>query len=148
MYCIVSNNKNVTFLPFRLRWNYNKGTVEKPAETLRQHRLASHLDRAPNSRSGGHEFESPVRKELGSLTKSGKARGVRSFYSGDPDVITWSCQSVWLRNTRSLARHWQIQIHLPGKLTCPAPLLYTQVQSQHGTGGSYCMKRSLPRHSD
>ncbi len=31
----------------------------------------SHLVRAPNSRSGGHEFESPVRQELGALTKSG-----------------------------------------------------------------------------
>jgi hypothetical protein len=37
--------------------------------------------RAPDSRSGGHEFESPVRQELGALTKSGKTLGVRSFYS-------------------------------------------------------------------
>ncbi len=51
------------------------------------HRLASHLVRAPNSRSGGHEVEFPVRQKLGALTKSGKPLRVRSFYSGDPDVI-------------------------------------------------------------
>jgi hypothetical protein len=39
-------------------------------------------------------------RELGALTKSGKILGVMSFYSGDPDVITRSSQSVWLRNTR------------------------------------------------
>ncbi len=33
------------------------------------------------------EFESPVWQELGALTKSGKALGVRSFYSGDPVVM-------------------------------------------------------------
>ncbi len=49
--------------------------------------LASHLVRAPNSRSGGHEFESPMRQELGALFKSGKTLRVRSFYSGDPDVM-------------------------------------------------------------
>jgi hypothetical protein len=37
-------------------------TVEKPAETSIG--LASHLVRAPNSRSGGHEFKSPVWQEL------------------------------------------------------------------------------------
>ena len=51
-------------------------------------RLASHLVRAPNSRSGGHEFESLMRWELGALTKSGKTLGVRSFYSGDPDDVS------------------------------------------------------------
>jgi hypothetical protein len=30
----------------------------------------------PNSISGGHEFESPVWRELGALTKSGKILGV------------------------------------------------------------------------
>ncbi len=34
-----------------------------------------HPVRAPNSRSGGHEFESPMRWELGALTKSGKILG-------------------------------------------------------------------------
>ncbi len=34
-----------------------------------QHGLASHLVRAPNSRSGGHEFESPMLQEFGALTK-------------------------------------------------------------------------------
>ncbi len=33
----------------------NEDNVEKPAET--SIRLASHLVRAPNSRSGGHELE-------------------------------------------------------------------------------------------
>jgi hypothetical protein len=33
---------------------------------------------------------SPVRHELGALTKSGKTHGVRSFYSGDPEVISQS----------------------------------------------------------
>jgi hypothetical protein len=59
----------------------------KPAETQTSIRLANHLVRVPNSRSGGHGFKSPVRQELGALTKSGKTLGVRSFYSGDPDVI-------------------------------------------------------------
>jgi hypothetical protein len=45
------------------------------------HRLASYIVRAPNPRSGGHEFESPVRHELSALTKSGKTLGVRSFYN-------------------------------------------------------------------
>ncbi len=35
--------------------------VEKPPETRRQ---ASQLVRVPNSRSGGHVFESPTRQEL------------------------------------------------------------------------------------
>ncbi len=56
-------------------------TVENPAETVRLYiRLASHLVRAPNSRSGGHEFESPMR-ELGALTKNRNTLGVRSFYT-------------------------------------------------------------------
>jgi hypothetical protein len=35
-------------------------------------RLASHLVRAPDSRCGGHEFESPLQRELGALNKSRK----------------------------------------------------------------------------
>ncbi len=50
-------------------------TVEKPAETQTSIRLASHLVMVPNSRSGGHEFESPMWWELGALTKSGKILG-------------------------------------------------------------------------
>ncbi len=65
-------------------WVPQRGTggsyVDKPAETLRLASLASYLVRAPNSRSGGHEFKSPVRQELGALTKSGKTLGVRCFY--------------------------------------------------------------------
>jgi len=62
--------------------------VEKPAETQTSIRLASHLVRGPNFRSGGREFDSPMRQERGQLTKRENALGVRSFYSGDPDVIT------------------------------------------------------------
>jgi hypothetical protein len=55
-----------------------------------------------------------MQRELGALNfKREKALWVRSFYSG-PDVMSEhvaSWQSVWLRNTRSLARHWQT--HLP-----------------------------------
>jgi hypothetical protein len=82
----------------------------------------SYLQNPPfvlSSRSGGHEFESPMRCELSALTKSGKTLGVRSFYSGDPDVtfehaadvITWSCQSVWLCNPCILTGHWKT--HFP-----------------------------------
>jgi hypothetical protein len=67
---------------------YIVSPVEKPAKTQTSIWLASHLVRAPNSRTEGHESESPIRRELGALTKSGKTLGVRSFYSGDPDVIT------------------------------------------------------------
>jgi hypothetical protein len=46
---------------------------------------------------------------------TGTILGVSSFFSGDPDVImsclTCSTVSVWLRNSRSLACHWQT--HLP-----------------------------------
>jgi hypothetical protein len=72
-------------------------TVKKPAKTQTSIQLASHLDRAPNSRSGGRKFASPLRRKLGALTKSGKTLGVRSFYSGDPNMITWSCQQVFLQ---------------------------------------------------
>jgi hypothetical protein len=55
-----------------------------------------------------------MQQELGALNfKSEKALGVRSFYSGR-NVISEhgaGCQSAWLRNARSLARHWQT--HLP-----------------------------------
>jgi hypothetical protein len=56
-------------------------TVQKPAETQTSSQLARHLVRVPNSRSEGHEFVSPVRRELGALTKSGKNLGARSFYN-------------------------------------------------------------------
>ncbi len=46
-----------------------------------QHRLASHLVRAPIFRSGGHEFESPERQELSAQPKRGNTLGVRSFYN-------------------------------------------------------------------
>jgi hypothetical protein len=58
-----------------------------PAENLTSIWLGSHLVRVPDSRSEGHEFESPMRQKLGALNKSGKILGVRSFYSGDPGMI-------------------------------------------------------------
>jgi hypothetical protein len=66
---------------FQFSWIFDgegPGDTEKPAETLRlasASLLASNLVRAPNSRSGGHEFESPVSQELGALTKRGKTLG-------------------------------------------------------------------------
>jgi hypothetical protein len=96
-----------------------KKSVEKSGETQTSIRLASNLVIVPNSRFEGHEFKSPMQRELGALTKSGKTLGVRPFYSGGPDVITWSCQSVKLHSTRSLACHWQT--HMPGSLSCPTP---------------------------
>jgi hypothetical protein len=76
-----------------------------------------------------------MRRELDALTKSGKTFGARSFYNGDTDVITWSCQSVRLRNSRSLARHWQTQL---SDTTADSTSLLNQahVQYQSGTGGS------------
>jgi hypothetical protein len=49
-------------------------TVEKPAKNQTSISLDSHLVREPNSRSGGHDFESPMRCDLGALTKSGKTQ--------------------------------------------------------------------------
>ncbi len=94
--------------------------VEKPAETLR---LVSHLVRAPNSRSGGHEFESPVRQELSSLTKSGKTVG-----SGLSTLVTLTwCLSTWLAWSHdhvSLSGCVTLAAwHVTDRLTCPADLL-------------------------
>ncbi len=50
-------------------------TVEKPAETQTSILLASHLVAAPNSRSGGHEYESLLWREMGALTNSRKILG-------------------------------------------------------------------------
>jgi hypothetical protein len=52
--------------------------LEKPAETQTSIWLA-HLVIAPNSRSGGHDFESLMQRDLCALTKSGKTLGDRSF---------------------------------------------------------------------
>ncbi len=61
----------------RGRRQINVVTVEKPAKTQTSISLASHLVKSPYSRSGGREFEAPMRRELGALTKSGKILGVR-----------------------------------------------------------------------
>ncbi len=59
-----------------------ESTVEKTAktQTTAYGWLAIKLEGLySNSRSGGHEFESPMRRELGALTKGGKTLGVRFF---------------------------------------------------------------------
>ncbi len=84
-------------------------------------------------------------RDLGALTKSGKTLGVRSFYSGDPDVITWSCQSVWLRNNCSWAWH----THLLDAMADSASLLnQAQVQYQSATGGSTVEKSAKAQTSN
>ncbi len=79
-----------------------------------------------------------MQQELGALNfKSEKALGVRSFYCG-PNVMSEhaaGCQFVQLRNTRSLARHWQT--HLPYATADNTYLLnQAHVQYQRGTGGT------------
>jgi hypothetical protein len=86
-----------------------------------------------------HEFESPAWIELGALTEDGKTLGIRSFYSGDPDVIlsclTWSTQSVRLLNALNLALHWQT--YFPDAMADNTSLLnQAHVQYQRGTEGS------------
>ncbi len=92
-----------------------------------------------------------MRQELGALTKSGKTLEVRSFYSGNTEVmfehaagmIRWSCQSVWLHNMRieqlgtSLADSLAWQTHFPDT-TADNTSLQNQdhVQYQSGNGGS------------
>ncbi len=105
----------------------------EPAQTLRLYHMAiaSHLGRAPNSRYGGHEFESPVQREHGALTKVEWSLGVRSFYSGDLDVITWSSQSCLAAEHSQLGTSLAGFCLMPrqcwyftGRITCPMPLLY------------------------
>jgi hypothetical protein len=72
-------------------------TVEKPAETQTSIRLAYRLVKAPNSRFGGHEFESPMRRELRALTKSGKILGVRYFYNTQFIKIGEDCPQALVR---------------------------------------------------
>ncbi len=61
-----------------------------------------------------------------------------------PECNTLSALTVWLRNACSSAWHWQTL--MPGKLTCPTPrqkiLLYTQLQYQSCTGGSYICREA------
>jgi hypothetical protein len=57
------------------------------AETQTSIWLASHLVRVPNSRSGGHEFKSPMRRELGALTKSGKTIRGQVFLQYEETVL-------------------------------------------------------------
>jgi hypothetical protein len=66
--------------------------VEKPAATQTSNQLASSLDSAPNSWSGGHELESLVDK-LGELTDNEDFWG-QSFCSSDSNVIMlfWTCK--------------------------------------------------------
>jgi hypothetical protein len=73
--------------------------------------MASQLVGAPNTRSGGLEFEYPTRIELVALTEGKKIPEVMSFYSGDPVMIeVWTvtdrltCLAVSL--TRCHGRRW------------------------------------------
>ncbi len=50
-------------------------------------------------------------------------------------MITWSCQSVWLHNNHSLARHCPWQTHLPDRFTCLPQQSRLHVQYQRGTRG-------------
>jgi hypothetical protein len=73
-----------------------KTFVEKPAATQASIRLAGHLlycSKRANSRSGGHDFESPMRRELcGALTKNGKTFGGQVFlqYIIFDQLQTWA----------------------------------------------------------
>jgi len=73
------------------------------------------------------------------MTEGGKTHWVRSSYSGGSNVImsclTCSTQSVWLRNTRSVACQWQTR--LPNAIADNTFLL-NQPYAQHqlGIGGS------------
>ncbi len=84
-----------------------------------------------------HEFESPAWIELGALTEDGKTLRVRSFYSGDSNVILsclkCSTQYVWLLNARRLERHWQTHL-LMGDATADNTSLLIQVHVQYQRG--------------
>ena len=61
---------------------------EKPAETQTSIWIASHLVRALNYTSVGHELKCPIcSRNLVHWLKSLRTLGVSSFYSGDPDVV-------------------------------------------------------------
>ncbi len=107
--------------------------------------LASRLVRVPNSIPG--YLEDMSLNPFVALTQSGKTLGVRTLLSGDPDVmcehaagvIICSSQSVWLRNTGSLALHWQT--HLPNATADNTSLLnQAHEQYQSSTGGSIVEK--------
>ncbi len=94
---------------------YHCGTggsyVVKPNKTQTSLRIASLLGRASSSRSGGHEFEFPVWRELSALTKVG-----RSLESGlstvvNPNMIK-SCLTCSTLSVRCAA--W----HVTGRFTC------------------------------
>jgi hypothetical protein len=60
-----------------------------------KHRLASHLVRAPNSRSGGHEFKSPVRQELGAQIKKWKDPSGQVFLHVRHSVYSVVSHTSW-----------------------------------------------------
>ncbi len=81
---------------------------------------------------------------------------MRKIFSEFPYMwgkFSFSFLSVWrvvgLHNARSLTHHWQT--HMAGRLTWPMPqqtiLLYTQLQYQNGTGGSYEEKPAVTQTS-
>jgi len=56
-------------------------------------RLASHINKAPSSRSGRHEFESPVWLERGALSKVERSLGSGLSAVVISDMIIWSCHA-------------------------------------------------------
>jgi hypothetical protein len=96
-------------------------SVEKPAETQSSIWLASHLARVPNSRSGGHEFESPNRRELGALTKSRRTLGGRSFFDVKISSHTWG---PWVRAVSARTRPSETSPGTPAPLGCNNSTLF------------------------
>jgi hypothetical protein len=84
--------------------------VKKPAETQTSIRLAIHLVGAPNSRYGGHEFESQCGRNSVHWLKEEILLG-----SGHSTVVTptWSHDHVSLSGCVTLVA-W----HIIGRLTC------------------------------
>jgi len=77
-----------------------------------------------------------VWQELGALTKSG-----RSLRGGLSTVVTPDMYRTCLNGAHSLSGYVRLAVwHVTGRLTCPMPLLYNQVQYELGIGWSYVEK--------
>jgi hypothetical protein len=75
----------IFYIVFTLRFSCKR----EPAETQTSIRLASHLIRAQNSRTGRHEFKSPMPRKLVALTKKWKDPWGQVF-------LLWHIMSVCL----------------------------------------------------
>ncbi len=89
-------------------------------------RLASHLVRAPNSRFGGHEFEFPIRQDLGALTKKWKDPWVQVF-------LQWWLQHDHMFMSVCLAAYCITLVawHVAGRITCLEDTLARSNGSQY-----------------